>query len=422
MTPSFNPTWTVHTHIIPAAHPRGYRRGVRDPETSRLKLHVKQYLPETSPSRGITVIVQHGSPPGDKKETFEPFLRDLLCQPNMPPIRSFWTWDSAISGDSFVLNRGEIGDEPHWFDPARDLVQLINHFQEEMRPPILAYCHSYGANAGVACAAWSPQIFQGMILCEPVFENGWHHMNDPARLRGELPRVVPGMLFMGAMAKRKTRWPTRKAAEEYFTKRKDFALWDRRVVDLFLKHDLQDLPDGSAQSKSPSIQSVQLAGHPVPPLEGLSLGDDYESRVQPESDYPPGFYNANGARAKQYLQSVNCPVLYQWATDSQFVSEEQYRNRIVGHTGTGVGGGGGEAKGQVTQEFIPGNHAGPLERPTDCAKSVAKWIREVFWPQWIGQERLRQQEPPIDPAIFPPALMKRVNKSMSEIMKSKSKL
>ena len=247
-------------------------------------------------------------------------------------------------------------------------------------------------------------------------------MNDPARLRGELPRVVPGMLFMGAMAKRKTHWPSREVAEDYFNKRKDFALWDRRAVALFLKHDLQDQPDGSVQSKTPNIQSVQLIGRPVPPLDGRLVGHDYEMRPLPDSDYPPGFYNANFARAKQYLKSLHCPVLYQWSTDSQFVSEEYYRERIIMHTGTGEGGSGGEVRGQVKEDFIEGSHALPLERPADCARSLAGWIRKVFWPRWMKEEISRRQELPIDPTTIPPALMERFDKSMNEIMKSKCRI
>lgn len=164
--------------------------------------------------------------------------------------------------------------------------------------------------------------------------------------------------------------------------------------------------------KTPSLQVVQIVARPSPPLDGYPEGEDYATRCLPESEFPQGFYNANGARVKEYLQSVHCPVLFQWSTDVGFVSEEPYRDRVVNATGTGLGGGGGKAKGQITEVFLEGPHSVVLQNPTVAAKSFAIWLRERLWPQWMAEEEERKREAPIDPTAFPPALMERIEKAM----------
>src|SRR5271170_6534419 len=98
----------------------------RDPQTPRLRLHVKQYIPCPSgtlaETTAVTLILQHGMPPANNKECLEPFIWDLLNQSNLPAIRAIWATDIASFGKSFWLNRDEIGDEPHWFDSARDMI------------------------------------------------------------------------------------------------------------------------------------------------------------------------------------------------------------------------------------------------------------------------------------------------------------
>jgi pimeloyl-ACP methyl ester carboxylesterase len=169
---SSSPTWTIHEHIIPASHPRGYRRGVRDPQTSRLKLHVKQYVPSRPPASptAITLIFQHGMPPGAAKEPYEPFFWDLISHPKCPPVRAVWALDAAGFGQSFLLNKDVIGDEPQWFDSVEDVRHMINYFQDEMRSPLIGIGQSWGSVAMLVNASRHPRLFQAIILSDPVIE------------------------------------------------------------------------------------------------------------------------------------------------------------------------------------------------------------------------------------------------------------
>ena len=323
--------------------------------------------------------------------------------------------DMASCGESFLLNRDDIGDQPHWFDVARDMLQMINHFQDEMKPPLLAFCYSLGGVAGVTCASWSPRIFQGVALCDPALENGAGHAYDPRRLRGEIPAMIPGLLTFWALAGRRSHWPSRDAARQFYGKNKMLASWDKRAVALLLEHDLVDLPDGSVKLKTPNVLLTQFVVRPSPPLEGYPEDEDYRTRNVQETEWPQGFYNASPARLKEYLGSVNCPILVQWSSDPKFLSEEGYRDRVTSSMGMGTGGSGGKAAGQVTEDFLTGKHALPLQRPMETAKSLAGWIRDVFWPKWTKEEQERRQERPIDPLNFPPEFMEKLEAARAEM-------
>ena len=129
--------WTVHAHVIPASHIRGYREGIRDEKNGQLKLAIKQYVPKGSfktKAGGMTIVMAHGI--GNSKESYEPFFDDLLgCGLT---IRAIWTMDVAHHGDSYLLNETTIGDDPHWLDSSRDMLQMVNHFKELMPQPLFA--------------------------------------------------------------------------------------------------------------------------------------------------------------------------------------------------------------------------------------------------------------------------------------------
>ena len=124
--------WNVTNHIVPASHIRGFKRGIRDegPEY-QLRLSVNQYTPKTKEPGIITLILAHGI--GSSEELYEPLFDELLAR-NLP-IRSAWSIDAAHHGYSYLLNESIIGDEPHWLNPMRDYLHVVNHFQTQMPPP-----------------------------------------------------------------------------------------------------------------------------------------------------------------------------------------------------------------------------------------------------------------------------------------------
>ncbi|KAK4943339.1 hypothetical protein LTR10_017013 [Elasticomyces elasticus] len=405
----FCPTWTVKEYIIPASHPRGYRRGVRDPQTSRLRLHVRQYIPATpqplaDDAYAVTLIVQHGMPPGDNKEAYEPFMWDVLRQPNLPPVRSIWAMDIATAGQSFLLNRKEIGDEPQWFDSSRDLLQVINHFQAEMRPPLIGFGQSWGAAVITMCAAWHPRLFEGIILSEPVMESGYFHALDASK-RGDLAHPAirqPG--FMGFLVGRRRRYyPSRAALNESITRNEMWKPYNKRVLQQMLRYDYRDLDDGRVELITPPYLSLQFFQQPSPPLPGHPEREDYATRPV-EANYPSGFYNTVQFKVKEALADVSCKILFLWGSKGSIVSDEGYRKRALDAA---------HAKrirpGHVDQTFVPGGHSLPFFVPTETAEASAEWIEKI-WKDWNEEERRRSLDAPIDPENLPVEVLEKMQR------------
>jgi pimeloyl-ACP methyl ester carboxylesterase len=396
--------WTIEEHEILASHPRGYRRGVRDTQTSRLRLHVKQYIPSAARvlapnDYAITLIVQHGQPPGDNKEVYEPFLQDLLCQEGLPPVRAIWAMDAVSSGQSFMRNRNDIGDQHHWYDASRDVVQMVNHFQAEMRPPLIAFGQSWGAGVLTVAAASSPRLFQGVILTEPVFESGYFH---------NLPKPDESDSISGAgaaiaysLARRKRHFADRAALEDSFRRTSIWKAYDPRVIELIKKHDYRDLEDGRVELIAPPSQTATYFLNPSPPLPGYPENEDYANRTT-EANFPPGFYNAQSVVGKRALGDLTCPMLFIWEKNGTFISDKAYRQRLIEAAERSV-----SKPGRIQQIDIDGGHQLALQKPGETAVAVSTWLK-TFWGNWLEEERLRVLDAPISAEIVSPALLGRI--------------
>jgi hypothetical protein len=89
--------WTLNSHIIPASHIRGFRRGVRDERNAHLRLSVNEYIPKSDtspPDDAATIVFIHGV--GSTKESYEPFFQGL--KDNGLSIGSIWAADIAWHG------------------------------------------------------------------------------------------------------------------------------------------------------------------------------------------------------------------------------------------------------------------------------------------------------------------------------------
>lgn len=401
---NFNPSWTVKEHVIPASHPRGYRRGVRDPQKSRLRLHVKQYVPLrakllSADEYAITLIVQHGQPPGDNKEAYEPFMWDLLCQQALPPVRAIWAMDIATAGQSFLLNRNEIGDEAHWYDTSRDIVQMVNYFQTEMRAPIVGFGQSWGGAVLTMAASWNPRLLQGLVLSEPVFENGWYHIQNSLKNKEKLR--INGDAAAPSLGKRRRYFPSRAAFLESVDRVKMWKAYDPRVLHQILKYDYHELEDGRVELITPPALTVSYFLRPSPPLKGYPENEDHPTRAE-DAKWPPGFYSAQGAFGKKALSTLTCSLLFLWEAKSSFISDEAYKTRILEAAEAF-----GHRKDRIEQKAVEGGHSLALLVPTKTAEAVSTWL-EKFWQNWLKEERCRASDAPIDPETVPEELLERI--------------
>ena len=377
--------WIVKEYIIPASHRRGLPRGVKDEETARLRLHVKQWIPKHNPSPhsgDATIIFAHGV--GSSKESYEVFF-DYLVQ-YYPRIRSIFAIDTAHHGQSYMLNKHVIGDEPDWHDAARDLVHLVNSFQDEMIPPILGISQSWGADYVLMASEIHPRLFDGLILVEPTFAVDY---------RVGIPRRAMWMM------QRADWWPSRKIAREELLKTTYYRRFDPRVFEIVIKHDLRDVTpddpsfhklgaDPSSQvglgvtlttPKAQEVYTMMLDHLDLPGVSSTKESNETNAVEMTQEFFRPEYYSM-----KRLLLNAYPPILYVWGELSDIARKPPggpaYRNYLLQTTGASNAGSGGSAKGKVTETWIKGGtHIIPLEKPEDLAKALVSWLdqRRVEW-------------------------------------------
>ena len=356
--------WNVTEYVIPGFHVRGYSRGVRHDQTDHIRLSIKRYIPKScKPNHGDpTLIVAHGI--GSGKEDYEPLLDDILgCG---IPVRAAWGIDAAHLGQSYLLNEDIIGDEPHWLDPARDIIQMINHFQKYMPPPIYGIGQSWGCVNMLMVSHLHPRLLAGMVLMEAPFENApWNQ--------------VPSMYQrMGLCARRRDSWPYREAARKSMLKGPYYSAFDPRAFDRVIKYDLRDMPTPEHPQRviltSPKAQEVYSLGRLDPPLPGYDVAPDYATRPE-YTVVVPGIYRGENKHIRRVLPDIRIPVLYLFGTRSDSIGASKWPNQID-LTGIGDEGGGGFISGQVKTGYVEGGgHALPMENPTKCAELFTSWLR-----------------------------------------------
>ncbi|KAI4195488.1 MAG: hypothetical protein LQ346_003413 [Caloplaca aetnensis] len=399
--------WTVQDHVIPASHIRGFSRGVRDESKACLRLAVKQYEPRKlkdvqSPS-GMTIIVAHGV--GSSKESYEPFLDDLL-QCGLP-IRAAWAMDIAHHGASYLLNEDVIGDEPHWYDTSRDIFQMINHFQAQMPPPIVAIGQSWGAVTISMLAVWHPRLFTALVPIEPLF--GQLNQDDtPENERLKVQTSRTAVLLVG----RKDTWPSREAARKHLLSNPVYSSFDPRVLKQMTKHDFRDIPSDTDSGQAvtlttPKTLETYTIFRPVPPVPGIPVAPDYRTATARDI-IVPGFYRGEKSQHLESLQFILPPTLYVWGTLSGYANTE-YSNYFLQRTGTGLGGNGGVALGKVTEVVVEGaHHFVPAEKPAAAAKAIAPWLQQQFSAWQVETER-RKEDAPFAIKQFHPEWLKRIS-------------
>lgn len=404
--------WDVKEHIIPASYRRALARGSQDEESGRLRLHVKQWIPKAngSPQSGdATIIFAHGV--GSTKESYEMFFEYLVH--HYPRIRSIFAMDAAHHGQSYLLNKTVIGDEPGWHDGARDIVHMINSLQDEMRPPLLGISQSWGGALLLMASDLHPRLFDGLILIEPTLTTGYQRRQD---------RRTPWMM------RRTDWWPSREAAEKALLKLKYYQRFDPRVFKRVIEYDLRDVTcddppfDKTGANSSvgtelgvtlttPKAQEVytmmlehyKLPGHSPAPSATTT-------EVHPKM---PSFYRPEGLSIEKLLPQIYPPVLYVWGEFSDIAimppAGPEYRNYLLQETGASDAGSGGSAKGKVLEIWVKDStHPIPFERPEYLAKTLVPWLTQRRT-EWL-EERTRNKKREFHSAQLNPGWFAKVTK------------
>lgn len=273
---------------------------------------------------------------------------------------------------------------------------MINHFRDQMPQPLVGVGHSMGGAHLTTLALMHPRLLSTLILIDPVV---MRKTNTNSYNLG------------GLSAKRRDRWPNREAARTAFEKSSMFKTWDRRVLDLWVKHALRDLPtklypDVTPASSTPPALNVDVSGSTVSPesktekevtlkttkhQEVLTfMRGNYVTAANPAPDTAPNplthpdvditlppvtpFYRPESFHIFRLLQYLRPSVLYVFGTESD-LSKAEYRADKMAVTGVGVGGSGGAAKGRVKEFTMEGGgHLMPMERVEETADQCSRWL------------------------------------------------
>jgi pimeloyl-ACP methyl ester carboxylesterase len=167
--------------------------------------------------------------------------------------------DARGHGDS---SKPEGGDAYHWNHFAHDLVALAEILIAEAGPVAIGIGHSFGGTATLLAAVERPQLFERIVLVDPVIFPSGAFQSDPER------RARAGSLAEGARRRRDV-FADREAARARWRKRPMFASWDPRVLDLYVAEGLAERPDGSVVLKCPSEVEAFIfeRGASVDPME-----------------------------------------------------------------------------------------------------------------------------------------------------------
>jgi pimeloyl-ACP methyl ester carboxylesterase len=213
----------------------------------------------------------------------------LLCSPHSFSL-------IAIPGKSFELNRSIIGDEPHWDDVARDIVHMINVFQERIQPPIICIGQSWGGYPAVSAALLHPRLFAAVVALEPLL------------ITASLSPDQPGFPWTTAklMARRRDTWKSKEEARTRLLAGAYFQAFDKDVFDKVMETDLRRTGNGEEVTLvTPKAQEV-LTMMRLEESEKRRAWTDMTGRL--DQLIGPGFYRAEPAEVAKRLGAVRPAV------------------------------------------------------------------------------------------------------------------
>ncbi|KAF3761333.1 alpha/beta-hydrolase [Cryphonectria parasitica EP155] len=382
----------IKEHVIEGQHIREYPRATAHAQEEILQLAVKQYIPKDNPKPkpgDITIIASHAN--GFVKELYEPLWEDLLhtCRQSGVNIRGIWIADVAWQGQSGILNEHKLGNDPSWFDHARDLLHLTNVFRAQMPRPVIGVGHSFGANIIINVAYMHPRLFSGLVMIDPVMSS---------RIRfGPLY----GFSTMRASASRRDLWSSRQEAEQAVRRNKFYATWDPRAVDNLIKFGYRDGPTLLYPDKTGGEVTLTTTKHlecftyyrpilqgPRDPHTGKrtmdrSLIPDATSEVDEFPNFP--FYGNASSTTAARLGELRPSVLW-IAGELSAVCPPETQQEKMELTGYGPGGNGGAKAGRVKEYVVKGvGHLVAMERPKKIAEQAAGFIRDEV-DRWRREE------------------------------------
>lgn len=341
----------IISHLVPVSPFREYPRAIFD-DSKGVHISVKQYIPRNEPIRyeatvPITIIAAGGV--GFIKELYEPLFAELLyrARQNGTTIQSIWIADMYNIGESAVANRHNLGCEPGWTDHSRDLMDVINHFQDKITRPIIGLGHSFGCNQLFCMSNWHPTLFHSLAFIEPGI--------DP------LYGMGTSVGWCHAILQFKDVYSTREEAETQLIRLHNAKGWERSVSERFREYGLYERNGENGEKwamTTPKDQLLALLGRINP--TGVARGPGGMADVTladrvavPDADaerweWGP-FYRPELKKAWDMLPNMRPWALYIGGNKSPVFGAVNAREERLRLTGIGAGGNGGVKLGAVKQ-------------------------------------------------------------------------
>jgi pimeloyl-ACP methyl ester carboxylesterase len=219
----------------PSPHPVAYLPGIvwTYPITEELHLRGREYLRH---SNRPLIHFMHGN--GFSAMTYWPLLSKL-----------HETYDLCLHD---AQGHGDSDDGvafPGWNVTAERMATVVQHRRKQWgKRPIIGMGHSFGGVITLLAAAHYPQLFDALILLDPVIFPrflGW--LMAVGEFTG-LSRYTP----MASRARRRTaRWSSYEEAWDYFYQRGIFRGWSEEALEAYIRFALLTHPDGSLSLKCP---------------------------------------------------------------------------------------------------------------------------------------------------------------------------
>ncbi|KAI0759701.1 alpha/beta-hydrolase [Trametes elegans] len=242
--PTITPCRTSHRPVSAMAYTTSTARPVF--ASHRLKHNVvfvgKRYLPEKTNPDGATLLFLHCA--GSHKEAWEPTIETLFsanaAEAGPSAIREAWSFDMPNHGEAAELNSKLLEQLEHPIT-VEDYGEALKHFVASdvlKGHKLVAIGHSLGATA-IFLATIPDEVpavsYEAAVMVEPALVEPQCYEEMPY-VKEVLTLTAKGVL------KRRDTWDTREQAKAYFLKRFPWNGWDERVVDLYVKHGLREVP------------------------------------------------------------------------------------------------------------------------------------------------------------------------------------
>ncbi len=298
-------------------------------------------------------------------------------------IRSIWIADAAWQGRSADLNVDRLGNDPSWYDYARDIYHMINQLRADMPRPLVGIGHSFGATCLTHLSLLHPRLLTTLVLMDPVLQYRFVDLSF-------------GYSTLALSAVRRDLWPSREAAAASMGRSDFYQAWDPRVFDLWIEHGLRDTPTplypgipyrdaaGRGQVTLATTKHMEVFTYlrPTRQATDAATGRRVFARARiPDIDDErlahmgtAALYRPEMPNTAALLPHVRPGILLVLGGQSS-MSTPELRKEKLDMAGVGCGGSGGVDAGRVRDVVVEdAGHLVPMEKPTACALHAAAWI------------------------------------------------